>query len=92
MGHTVPSQRQVIEEIVSAIDTFKEDLSEREASIVDAFVEDIYRHANSASYANTYHTWAVCLLSVLLEREKAAQGWRHDIQREEQPLTDVVED
>jgi hypothetical protein len=73
MGHTVPSQRQVVDNIVTVIDRYKDDLSRREAEIVDGFVEDIYAHANSTSYVNMYHTWAVCILSVLLEREKQRQ-------------------
>lgn len=74
MGHTVPSQRKVVDNIVRVIDEYKDDLSRGEAEIVDGFVEDVYAHANSVSYANTYHTWAVCVLSVLLEREKERQN------------------
>lgn len=87
MGHTIPSQRQLVDKIVSGLDKHKDDLTDREAEIVDDFVEDIYVHANSVSYANTYHTWAVCVLSVLVERQKELEGWRHDIQKEDNDLT-----
>jgi hypothetical protein len=70
MGHTVPSQRKVVDNIVSVIDKMKKDVSDREAEILDEFVKDIYSHANSVSFANTYHTWAPCILSILLERRK----------------------
>lgn len=56
VGHTVPSRRQVVDHVVGVIDKMKDDVSDREAKILDESIEDIYSHANSVSFANTYHT------------------------------------
>lgn len=74
MGHTVPSQRRVVEDIVSVLERYKDSLREEEREIVDEFIEDAYQHMGSVSYGNSYHTWALVLVSVMLEREKAQRN------------------
>jgi hypothetical protein len=70
MGHTIPSQRQLVEEIIDGLDTYKDSLRPDERDIIDDVVEDAYKHMGSVSYGNTYHTWALVILSILVEREK----------------------
>ena len=70
MGHTVPSQRRVVEDVVSVLERYKDSLREEEREILDEFIEDAYQHMGSVSYANSYHTWALVLVSIMLEREK----------------------
>jgi hypothetical protein len=70
MGHTIPSQRQLVEEIIDVLDKYKDSLRPEERDIIDDFVEDAYQHMGSVSYGNTYHTWALVIISIMLEREK----------------------
>ena len=72
MGHTVPSQRQVVENIIAVLQRYKDSLRKEEREIIDEFIRDVYKHTGSISYGNTYHFCALVIISVLLEQRKKA--------------------
>lgn len=73
MGHTVPSQRKVTEDVIRILKRYKTSLRKDEQHIIDQFIEDAYRHVSSVKYANSYHTWFLTIISILLEIEKRKQ-------------------
>ena len=70
MGHTVTSQRQVSEQIMRELSDFKRSLKEKDREHFDALLNAARKHYGSVSYTSSYQTWAILLLSMLLEQQK----------------------
>jgi hypothetical protein len=51
MGPTESSQRRVVEDVVSVLEQYKDSLCKEKREILDEFIEDIYQHVGSVSYA-----------------------------------------
>jgi len=70
MGHTNRSQRIVIDSIINELKDFKRSLRAEEQVVFDSLITKLKKHFSSISYACSYNTWALVLLSILLEQEK----------------------
>ncbi|MBU0758676.1 MAG: hypothetical protein KKF44_11515 [Nanoarchaeota archaeon] len=70
MGHTVLSQRQVVDGIIRELSDFGKTLRHEEREAFESLLSKIKLHIASISFACSYNTWALVLFSILLEQEK----------------------
>ena len=70
MGHTVSTQKQIVDIIISELKDYRKALSYDEKIIFDNIIGDVYSHIGSISNAGSIHTWAFFLLSIILEQKK----------------------
>ncbi|MFH1850585.1 MAG: hypothetical protein ABH879_10500 [archaeon] len=70
MGHTVWSQRIVLDIMLSELKAYGKSLRAEERIIYEKLLKDPLKHVGSISYASSIHVWAFLLLSILLEQEK----------------------
>lgn len=70
MGHTVGSQKQVMEGLVSELKRYREVLSPEDRAVFDALIEVPFSRLGAITHASSLHTWAFFVLSVCLEQEK----------------------
>jgi hypothetical protein len=74
MGHTVSSQRIVVERIMSELMDFRKSLRKEDRPAFDRALDKVKLHIGSISYASSYQTWALVLFSIILEQEKEIMG------------------
>jgi len=70
MGHTVWSQRMVIDSIIKELHQYGKALRQEDQHIFDHLLKNAFQHIGSITYTSSMHTWAFILLSVILEQEK----------------------
>ncbi|MBS3109790.1 hypothetical protein J4227_04650 [Candidatus Woesearchaeota archaeon] len=70
MGHTVWSQRMMVDIMLAELREFGKALKEEDRIIYEKILKKPLRHVGSIAYANSVHVWAFCLLSIILEQEK----------------------
>jgi len=70
MGHTVSTQKKIVDIIISELKDYRNALSYDEKIIFDSIIGDVYSHIGSISNAGSIHTWAFFLLSIILEQKK----------------------
>lgn len=70
MGHTVWSQRIVMNIILDELKGFGRSLRQEERLVYEQMLKKAMRHFGSVSYASSFHAWALVLLSIMLEQEK----------------------
>ncbi|MBN1502456.1 hypothetical protein JW930_02850 [Candidatus Woesearchaeota archaeon] len=70
MGHTVSSQRIVVDTILQELMDYGKSLREDEKDAFTTLLAKVKRHISSISFACSYNTWALILFSILLEHEK----------------------
>jgi len=70
MGHTVTSQRQIVEKILSELADYGRSLRQDERAAFESAIDKVKLHIGSISYACSYTTWALVLFSIILEQEK----------------------
>ncbi len=70
MGHTVWSQRQNLEHMITELDRHARALRKDEAQLCRELLDIPMRHVGSIAYANSLHTWSFLLLTIALEQEK----------------------
>jgi hypothetical protein len=70
MGHTVASQRQVVDTILSELRDYRKSLRHDELAAFDSALDKVKKHIGSISFACSYNTWALVLFSIILEQEK----------------------
>ena len=70
MGHTVSSQKQVMEKMVSELSRYREVLSPEDRVIFDELIEKPFSRLGAVTHASSLHTWAFFVLSVCIEQEK----------------------
>ena len=69
MGHTVASQRMIVDRILSELNEYRRSLRAEELAAFDRTLAKVKKHIGSISYATSYNTWALVLFSILLEQE-----------------------
>ena len=70
MGHTVASQRIVIESILSELNEYGRSLRIEEKEAFRNLLKKIKLHLSSISFTCSYNVWTFVLFSILLEQEK----------------------
>lgn len=70
MGHTVASQRIVVDRILAELGQYRKSLRQEDQEACDRALNKIKIHISSISYASSYQTWALVLFSIILEHEK----------------------
>ena len=70
MGHTVASQRIVVDRILSELLEYRKSLRKEDWPAFDKALDKVKLHIGSISYASSYQTWALVLFSIILEQEK----------------------
>lgn len=76
MGHTVSSQRRVVEDLNATLKRYRRALRKEDQAVFDRLTNLPYQHVSSMSYASSIHTWALYLLSILIEQEKSLETLR----------------
>jgi hypothetical protein len=70
MGHTVLSQRQVVDLLLQELHDFGKALRPEERQALDELLRHPLRHVGSISYVSSINTWAFLLLAIALEQQK----------------------
>ena len=70
MGHTVKSQRRVVERVSNELKRYAKSLRSEEQPIFNDLIKKPFLHIGSITYTSSAQTWAFMLLSTLLEQEK----------------------
>ncbi|MFH0876117.1 MAG: hypothetical protein V1859_09345 [archaeon] len=70
IGHTVTSQRQVVDGIISELQDYRRSLREEDRPAFDKVLSKFKLHIANISFACSYNTWAFVLISIILEQEK----------------------
>jgi hypothetical protein len=70
MGHTVASQRAMIDIILNELQQFSKALRKDERILLEKLLAQPLKHAGAVSNATSIDIWAVILLSILIEQEK----------------------
>lgn len=81
MGHTVSTQRQVIETIIKELQKYEHVLDEEEQETFQNLLKEPYNYMGSISHANSLNAWAFLTVSICLEQEKEIQALREEIER-----------
>ncbi|MBD3318341.1 hypothetical protein GF342_00345 [Candidatus Woesearchaeota archaeon] len=81
MGHTVWSQRMNAERIITELLRYKKALRSEQQALFDELLKRSMNHLGTISYANSMHTWALLLLSILLEQEQRIKKLEHVVNR-----------
>lgn len=80
MGHTVNSQRMMIDIILAELKKFSAALRKDERILFEKMLKEPLKHTGAMTNASSIDIWAFILLSILLEQEKrlAALESNHD--------------
>ena len=70
MGHTVTSQRIMIDVVLMELRKFSGVLRKDERMILEHLLTQPLKHVGATSYASSIDIWALLLLSILIEQEK----------------------
>ena len=70
MGHTVWSQRIVMDVMLGELSAYGKSLREDEKRIYDEMLKTALQHIGNVSYTSSVNAWALVLLSIMLEQEK----------------------
>jgi len=70
MGHTVWSQRIVLDILLGELKSYGKALREDDRLIYEGLLKKPLKHYGTISYTNSVHAWAFLLLTILLEQEK----------------------
>jgi hypothetical protein len=74
MGHTVTSQRIVLDTLYAELRDYGKALRASERELYESMLKRAFTHYSSISYTDSYHVWALLLLSILLEQEKEIES------------------
>jgi len=70
MGHTVWSQRIIVDTLLNELNGFGKALRENERVTYSSLLKKPLKHLGSISYTSSNQVWAFLLLSIILEQEK----------------------
>ena len=70
MGHTVRSQRQIIDELRSELESYGEVLTKKERKELQKILKKPYKYVGSITNASSLHAWAFLTISICLEQQK----------------------
>ena len=76
MGHTVSSQRRVIEELNRTLRDYRRGLRAEDKKRFDELTSIPFTATSSLTTASSIHTWALYLLTIILEHEKELERLR----------------
>jgi len=63
----------VLDQIVNELKQYSKALRQEDRVIFEKILKQSFKHYGSISYANSFHAWAILLLSILVEQEKKIQ-------------------
>jgi len=70
MGHTVASQRIMVDVVIRELEAYAKALREEDRKIYLQLLKLPLKKIGAISYASSIHVWAFLLLSILVEQEK----------------------
>jgi hypothetical protein len=70
MGHTATSQRRVADGVIGELFDYGRSLRIEERAAFERILAKAKVHLGSISFASSYNTWALVMISILLEQEK----------------------
>jgi hypothetical protein len=70
MGHTVLSQRIMVDIIINELRAYGKALREEDRIVYENMLRAPLKKIGAISYASSINVWAFILLSILLEQEK----------------------
>ncbi len=70
MGHTLSSQRMIIDILLSELKAYSKALREEDKAVFEEMLKYPLKKVGAISYASSIDVWAFILLSILLEQEK----------------------
>jgi hypothetical protein len=70
MGHTVWSQRVVLDILLQELKDYGRALGGEDRELYERILKEPLKHVGSISFANSIHVWAFLLLSILIEQER----------------------
>jgi galactitol-specific phosphotransferase system IIC component len=82
MGHTVSSQRMIIDIMLKELKDFAKALREEDRKIYLDLIKLPLKRVGAISYASSVNAWAFLILSILIEMQKNVADGR--IQKREQ--------
>jgi hypothetical protein len=86
MGHTVSSQRRVIEDLNRTLSDYRRGLRAEDKQRFDALTNIPFTATASLTTASSIHTWALYLLTIILEHEKEFERLRAPRDRQKRLL------
>jgi hypothetical protein len=81
MGHTVWSQRIVLDTILHELQQYGRALRQDERIVYNNMLKLPLKHFGSISYANSFNAWAFLLLSIMLEQQKKMSEMEESYER-----------
>jgi hypothetical protein len=84
MGHTLTSQRMIVDNILNDLESFGRSLSEEDRKIYAELLREPLKHLGNITYTSSMNTWAILLLCIMLEREKNERMANRQLQSGEQ--------
>ncbi len=70
IGHTVLSQRMIVDIIINELRTYAKALREEDRVIYEELLKLPLKKVGAISYTSSIDVWAFILLSIILEQEK----------------------
>lgn len=70
MGHTVSSQRIVLDIVIDELRAFSKSLRKEDREIFEEIINRPLKHIGSISYACSINVWAFLLIAIIIEQEK----------------------
>ena len=70
MGHTVSTQRQIVEGIIKELRDYGRSLRAEDQPAFERLIAKIQLHISNISFTSSYNAWALVLFSIMLEQEK----------------------
>ncbi|MBP9853777.1 MAG: hypothetical protein KBD53_02785 [Candidatus Omnitrophica bacterium] len=81
MGHTVSSQRAVIDIVLSELKDLPTALRKDERMILEDLLKEPLKHVGAISNVSSIDVWAMILLSIMIEQEKKIRQLEKYIER-----------
>jgi selenocysteine lyase/cysteine desulfurase len=86
MGRTVPTYRNVLEELILDWKDFRRALRTHERQMFDRLMEKARKHSSAASYGPKLNPAESMFMSILLEQEKEIHELRRKLRDENEGL------
>jgi hypothetical protein len=70
MGHTVASQRMMVDIILGELEAYGKALREEDRVVYNELLKSSLKKVGAISYTSSVNAWAFILISIILEQEK----------------------
>jgi hypothetical protein len=77
MGHTVASQRIMVDLVIGELMAYGKALREEDRKIFFELLKYPLKKVSAISYANSMHVWAFLIISMIIELEKKHESVSH---------------